>query len=223
MSDQDSNSEETLTFSGPGLGAVWLAICVATLAGLLIATIFGFGGLGRSQTSSDAPPAHPVAAPQIKPLTPAEALLVEKLEGTYTVTWELYDLAKALGDRWNDAELYDGTLTVTIHGDDFWFNGLCHGKSVITRDRIVVRTTRNPDEWDCGAGRGAAMVDAHWTVHRDTLQLTDWTLSQLGPRSLDWNLSVVLGLKPLQLVDPPSPVAAPPWCKASTRPQHANC
>jgi hypothetical protein len=44
------------------------------------------------------------------------------------------------------------------------------------------------------------MVDAHWVVDGDTLRLSDWRLSKRGPGSLDWNYSVILGMKPLHRV-----------------------
>ena len=150
---------------------------------------------------TEAPAAGPTQSPgsyRSEPNAPAGPSA--KLDGSYTVHWRLSELAKALGGRWEDASENVGELTVTIHGTDFWFNGICHGKSEITDDRIIVTTTAHPSEWDCGAGRGAPMINARWRIDGDLLRLTDWRVTGSGPGSLDWNLWIILGFKPLHKV-----------------------
>lgn len=171
-------------------------IGLAVSAGLLITGIAGCGG----QAATQAPPppgSKPTATADHNTGSGARRQTATQLDGTYTVNWRLSELAKALGGRWEAADEYSGNLTATFHGDDFWFNGLCHGKSEVTGHRVVVKTTANPSEWDCGAGPGAPMVDARWTVDGDTLRLTDWHVSSASRGTLDWNLWVILGFKPL--------------------------
>lgn len=181
---------------------IWSALYAGLLITTVITTVAGCLGTPAAQTPRHAPPD---AAPG-RPVEPGRQSrlgsgTMSKLDGIYTVNWEAYELAKALGDRWGDAEENAGEMTLEINGTDVWFDGTCRGKAEITGDHIVVKTTTDPTDWHCGAGPGAAVIDADWRMHGRTLRLTDWYLSDRGPGSLDWNFSVFFGLKPLHRVN----------------------
>ena len=177
------------------------------LSTALLIVLTGCGGDAASQ-----PSASGAASSADSGATSAEAVATgpTEVDGTYTVTWTVEELAEALGGDANPdaaglAEGNAGTITVEFDSGhyDLVFEDIggdsCPGTYVLDGPRIVMTATNDPTQWDCGADSlGSKQVDASWSVDEESLTLTDWELpTSGGPMYFN---EVFLGTKPLDRV-----------------------